>query len=440
MSDIDLEALLPIARPAAQSTTTPFTRAVMQQVRHTATFQPHGRTKNATKLGAFMRMVKLHKAAALIIAAVALSLISFTSYSYATGSDPVSVLKRWVTGDNVQVEYNGHTYTYGKKLSYSDAAITAFAELDTVRQLHGTGINFFIVPKNGIEYVSDPTAVDEPYTYPWVGTVQQVTGDTVVIQKQFITGDKMSRIQNTDETVTLPISDVSYIVQGNPAAASADAVGKVVEVYQDAYIRHHISTADPLEHVTHYFTYQLTHTVDEVKEASQQPTSYADPTTRPIQASDFGFGGDLNVCYNNGADTCPNLLRSGDGSQGLFGNSVDPYTHKDYGPKSNPAVVDFIRRPPEIPDTSGGLWKRVIIRDTEGAITAITPAGFTIKTSSGAHWTFAYDRTLQQAFAKEFGALKTGDHISASIVSPLDNLDNRSIDSSHIDQLARLKP
>lgn len=67
----------------------------------------------------------------------------------------------------------------------------------------------------------------------------------------------------------------------------------------------------------------------------------------------------------------------------------------------------------------------------------ITDSSVTIKTSPGVHWTLAYIRAQQQSFAKVHRALKKGDEIAGSVLSPLTDLDNRFVPDSQIYALKR---
>ena len=432
MNKKDLEHLLPLARPLGRSgQQTSFTQSVMEQLRPSATFAGLLRTKNATKQGAFMKLLHMHKVAALAVAAVTTSIIGLTGYGYASGNNPFSVIKSWVTGDSVHVSYEGQTYHYGKNMNYSDAAITAYAELNTVQKLYSADNVLLTVPKGGIEYVDDPA--NTAPMYPWVGTVKQVTNDSLIVQKQFVIGDLASQNQDTDETITLPLGELSSSVEGKAVVMPNSAVGKVVEIYSVAYVKHRVNSTDPLQHVTHYFAYQLTHSLADIKEASKQPLHYSDPSAQPI-LPDKAPSTDTNLCYNNGADTCkfPASFNATT-FQGLYGDMTDPTTGEFEGSRSNPSVVG-------VGDPNGtGPSKTSVVRQTEGAITAITDRNFTIKTSSGANWTFAYSSALQQTFAQTHSPLKIGDNVFAVILAPLTNLDNHTIDTAHIYQMARYK-
>ena len=82
------------------------------------------------------------------------SVFSFSGYAYATGTDPLALIKRLITGDTVQIEYRNRQFEHGISQNYSDAAISAYAELRTVEAIAFAAEHANAIPKDGIEYVS----------------------------------------------------------------------------------------------------------------------------------------------------------------------------------------------------------------------------------------------------------------------------------------------
>src|SRR4051812_28106770 len=132
MNDIQIEVLLIGAAKTNTSTTNSFVNRTMERIQQTA---PKARPKRRYGVAA-LRLTRpqfVWRLAALILA---VSVISFSGYAYAIDSNPIALIKRIVVGDMVKVEYKGRHFEHGKAQTYSDAAITAFAELGTIEGLY----------------------------------------------------------------------------------------------------------------------------------------------------------------------------------------------------------------------------------------------------------------------------------------------------------------
>src|SRR5690348_13001346 len=134
MNNIQFDTRLVAATNRRSDDTNIFVKDVMQKIKvlHAAD------NMTAPKQTVWQRFICLpapQRIAMGVLAAVVVSVASFTGYAYAIGSDPVSLIKRWIEGDKVKVEYQGRQFEYNKSRNYSDAAVTALAEANTVSQL-----------------------------------------------------------------------------------------------------------------------------------------------------------------------------------------------------------------------------------------------------------------------------------------------------------------
>jgi len=381
-------------------------------------------TKVNQKENLLMRFIKTHRALAVGILVVIATSLSFTGYAYASGTNPVALISKLINGGKtVEVEYEGRTFQYGSKLNYSDAAITAYAELNTVSDLHFRASNAFQIPKDGIERVSDP--YDTKYVYPWVGTVESVNSQTVKIHKQYVVGDKIEPSRQVDEHIDLPKERVSSYKRGEAVDPSAITSGSVVIVYQDKYLGHRVGSSSKPTSITHYFVFGLSHDLASIQEAAQGTKSKSDETTTIFEPS---WGGATNICLNNGADLCDPDKQGSPGGESLY-----VFTKSPNQPYSNPDVIPFGEGAPDSVRGTQGL----ILRNTQGKITSITNSSIIIKSSSGTLWTLDYDLTKQQAFNKRYRALTLGDTLVVSVLSSVNDLDNRHFDNQHIYAIQR---
>lgn len=436
MNEYHFDQLLAVSRPLPINTNTEFTNAVISRIKLSGCATVSSSDKKKALAPRFIRSLWQHKIPAILVLLIIAVTLGFTGYSYAIGSNPISVLKRWVVGDAVHVQYKHKTYVYGAQRSYSDAAVTAYAELQTTYQLFSDGSNSYTIPKNGVQHFLAPMDYTA-YQYPWLGTIIAVNNNGVTLHKQFITGDKMSPTQSVDEQVTLSLEQYSLYIEGRDDTTSQAKIGAAVIVYEHSYYDHTIGSTDEPPTTAHYFVFQLNHSLNDAITASQLPTNFSDLSQSPIreEVERDGFSNLINLCLNNGGDTCFHLPRQGDGAQGLYGNIIDPDTGKDYGIKSNPAVNYFQRG--SVDPTNTGTMSSLLMRNTEGKLVKITPSDITIKSSSGTLWTFAYDESLQRTFASTFGPLKVGDGINVSMLSPLTDLDAHDFPTAQIYSMSR---
>lgn len=436
MKDRDLEVLLLAARTRKAGEYSPFTQAVMSRIKRGQTVH---RVLSGQKRGGwhnFLRFLRLHKLVTAIAAIIILTVTSFSGYAYATGTDPVTlikeikelIVKREVVGNEVRATYDGREFRYDKSVAYSDIAITAFAELNAIDLLAFHADNAFTIPRDGVEHVTDP--FNTQYNHPWIGVIERVDGESVAIRKQYMAGNIKAgdRSRHYDELVTLPGSDVSLFVEGVPADTSASAVGQLVQVYQRYYIRHWSRSDKQPAHVSHYFAFALKHSLAEIQ-AMRETTerAFAEQDLLPIYET--YSGGLTDICMNNGADRCNVKTLTGGGGVSLY------VAQGSYGyARGNPDVIAFGEMVGPGEEQPAGI----IQRHVDGTITKITNKGLTIKTSSGASWTLEYSAAQQEAFNRRASRpLQVGNRLIASILESVYNLDNRFIDSSHIYEIIR---
>ncbi|HEY5667831.1 MAG TPA: hypothetical protein VIR03_01570 [Candidatus Saccharimonadales bacterium] len=370
------------------------------------------------------RFSKIHRALTVSIAVVMALSLSFTGYAYASGTNPIALIRRIVNGGKtVEVEYQGRKFQHGIKHNYTDAAITAYAELNTVSGLHFRANNAFQIPKDSIEHVSDPYKTQ--YVYPWVGTVESVNAQSVRIHKKYIVGDKVEHSRQADEHVVLPKERVSSYKQGEIVDPSMLASGSVVIIYQDAYLEHHIGSSSKPTSITQYFAFELTHDLASIQEAAQITKDESDESRSIFEPS---WGGATNICLNNGADQCDaNKQGSTDGESLYAFNQAPNQTY------NNPDVIPFGEGAPD----PSNVPKELIMRNTQGKITSITNTSIVIKSSSGTLWTLDYSLSNQQSFGRNHKPLSVGDTLAVSVVGSVNDLDNRHFDNQHIYSMRR---
>jgi hypothetical protein len=370
-----------------------------------------------------MRLPAPQRIALGIAAAVIVSSAGFTGYAYATGSDPISLIKRWIEGDKVKVEYQGRHFEYGKTHNYSDAAVTALAEANTVQGLAFQAINSLQVPRNGVEYVDVPPSDQSPHQYPFIATLTQVTSTEATLHKVYLWGDKMDPSHDLDETVVIPAGTLKYYLKGEPAAA---AQGTLLMVFPNEALRHEIST-NTVRRESLYFGFVLSHDLASFKDVASKGVSTADKNAPIFETS---WGGLSNICGNNGADTCDVTKYSQPSNQGLFVTSSATMTGY------NPDAIAYGEAVP----INGAQPAGIISRNLAGTVTAIDDVSITIATSSGAHWKLAYSKAGQMAFKQRFGtSISKGDALVGIVLESVDNLNNRTIAHDHIMNLERLK-
>lgn len=405
-----------------------FVTRTLNAIKQAKTSETFGEVLRTTKVNQkenlFMRFVKVHRALAVgIVIVMALSL-SFTGYAYASGTNPVALIRKLINGGKtVEVEYEGRKFQYGSKNNYSDAAITAYAELNTVSDLHFRASNAFQIPKDGIEHVSDP--YNTKYVYPWTGTIESVNAQTVRIHKQYIVGDKVEPSKQVDEYIELPKERLNSYKQGEIIDSSALTSGDVVMVYQDAYLEHRSGSSSKPSSITQYFVFGLTHDLASIQEAAQGTKGESDDTRTLFEPS---WGGATNICLNNGADLC-----DADKQGSTDGESLYVFTKSPNQPYNNPDVIPF----GEAVLDSSRAPKDLIIRNTQGKITSITNSSIVVKSSSGTFWTLDYSLSNQQSFGRNHKPLSVGDNLVVSVVGSVNDLDNRHFDNQHIYAMQR---
>lgn len=422
-----VETLLIAARPKGRRNDAfiNHTLLAITKAKRNETFDDFLRTTQVThKDNLLMKFITFHRTLALALAITIFASLSFTSYAYAIGSNPVTLLRRLLNGGKtVEVQYEGRTFQYGSKHNYSDAAVTAYAELNTVGDLHFRATNAFQVPKDGIEHISDP--YNTTYIYPWVGTVESIHAQTLTIHKQYIVGDKVAPSEQVDQRIDLPTERVSSYKQGEVTAPNAFAVGDVVMVYQDAYLEHRVGSFSKPTSITQYFVFGLTHDIGSIQEATLATKAENDENRTIFEPS---WGGATNICLNNGADRCDADKQGSPNGENLYAvapSPQQPYNNPEAIPTGE-AVIDPLRAP-----------KDLIIRNTQGSITSVTNASIIIKSSSGALWTLEYSLEKQQAFGQNHKPLSIGDLIVVSVIASVNDLDNRHFDHRHIHAMQR---
>jgi hypothetical protein len=431
MNDIQLDTRLVAATNRRSDDTNTFVNSTMQKIKvlHAADSlaKPPAPTRFWQRFG---RLPMPQRIALGVLTAVVISIASFTSYAYATGSDPVSLIKRWVEGDKVKVEYQGRQFEYGKTRNYSDAAITALAEANTVWGLNFKATNDLQVPKtDGYEYVDVPQSDRAPFQYPYLATVTLVSPTEVTIHKVYLWGDKMNPSHDLNETANIPAPTFRYFAKGEPVSPAAALNGTLIMVFPSEAIRHRIGTKD-IAHEDIYFSFALTHDLASFKEVAAKGLPESDNNSPLFETSWGGLG---TICGNNGADTCDISKMSQPGNHGLFVAQKGPNA---LATGYNPDAIQFGEAIPMngLPPTS------IISRNLEGKISAISATSITITTSSGAHWQLAYTTAEQDAFAQRFGTgLRVGDKLGGTVLESITNLDNRNIDHQHIMSFERYK-
>ncbi len=405
-----------------------FVTRTLNAIKKAETSETFGEVLRTTKVNQkenlFMRFVKVHRALAVgIVIVMALSL-SFTGYAYASGTNPIALIRKLINGGNtVEVEYEGRKFQYGSKHNYSDAAITAYAELNTVSDLHFRASNAFQIPKDGIEHVSDP--YNTKYTYPWVGIVESVNSQTLRIHKQYIVGDKVEPSRQVDEHIDIPKKRVNAYKQGEVAGPSAISSGSVVIVYQDAYLEHRIGSSSKPTPVTQYFVFGLSHDLASIQEAAQGTKGENNENRTIFEPS---WGGATSICLNNGSDLC-----DADKQGSTEGESLYVFNKTPNQPYNNPDVIPF----GEAVLDSSRAPKDLFIRNTQGKITSITNTAIVIKGSSSTLWTLDYSLSNQQSFGRNYKPLGVGDNLVVSVVGSVNDLDNRHFDNQHIYAMQR---
>jgi hypothetical protein len=446
MSDYELEAYLFISRPA-DCTYTPFTQSVIDTIRNSTHGLSYEKSTLWQGIREYIRRSTLRKAAALALVVMVTAFISLSGYAYAKGTDPFSLIKRWVVGDQVKVTYREpqtnkqREFSHGAKRSYSDLAVSAYAEASLTDILHFHATNAYTVPKDGIEYITDPFRID--YIYPRVGTIEQVSEDTVVLHLTYYMGrskDEPSR--DIDERITIPRAYFYYYQEGKLDTVQQSSVGKLVEVFQDHYLKHKQRSGERPVPVDLYSVFAVSHSLEAIKEATT--------TKGPIEANtdeelnevlsqrdiyEVGAGAWAETCGGNGADVCPHA--SGDEQEGenFFIARITP---GDYGGPSrqNPNMIPY----GEAVANPTPATRQYQLRHIEGRITKIAGDRITIKTSSDTLWTFQYSVEHQKAFVRAYGSpLAVGQLLAGGVIASVYDWDRRDFDSQYVFGMSRYR-
>jgi hypothetical protein len=446
MKDHELEAYLLASRPADRAYTV-FTLSVLDGVRQSA----HGLSYEKQSLWqaarAFIQRSMLRKAVALALVILVTAFIGLSGYAYANGTNPFSLIKRWVVGEQVKVTYQDpqtkkqREFSHGAKRSYSDLAVSAFAEVSLIDLLHFHATHSYEVPKNGIEYIGDPFRTD--YIYPRVGTIEQITEENVVVHLTYSVGrSKVEASRNVDERITIPRSYFYYYNEGKLTTVQQSAVGKLIEVFQNQYLKHRQHSGERPVPVDLYSAFALSHSFDSIKEATTTKGPASATTDTELQEMlsqqdifETGVGAWAETCLSNGADTCPHAFRNEQAGENFFSASITPGVYG--GPsRQNPNIIPY----GEGVATHTAETRQYVLRHIEGRITKITGDRITIKTSSGGLWAFQYSVENQQAFAKEYASpLKPGQLLAGGVIASVYNWDQRSFDNQYVFGMSRYK-
>ncbi len=429
MNDIQFDAQLIAAAPRSEDTNT-FTQMTMKKI---AALQP--KKVSESKLVPWLQFRHSHRLAFAALLVVLVSLLTFSGYAYATGTDPITLLKRWIDGDKVKIEYDGRVFEHGRSRNYSDAAVTAYAEINTVNSLAFKAMQIFSKPRDGVEYVDD---VYDPgwYEHPTIATINKVEGGNVALTERYVLGDKMNPSHDTNNSMVLPADQIVFYSKGEPATPTTKDVGRLVMLFPQKYIAHTIGTPT-LKQIKVYFSFALSHELSAFKEADKANAEGLKPAPDAEQPLyEPGWGGQSTTCFNNGADLCADGKLSRGEGQGLYGydhtiRPGDTQKHNMY----NPNAI----RTGEGVATQNDQPFEILRRDIEGSIVSMTASNITVKTSSGALWTLAYTQSQRTQFAKDWGSpLKVGDRLHGIILQSVRQLDSRAVDNAHIDTFIRI--
>jgi hypothetical protein len=444
MNDQELEAYILASRPV-DGIYSPFTQQIIDKIRHSTQGLSYEKPTLWQAVREFIGRSALRKAAALALVILVAASMGLSGYAYASGTDPFSLIKRWVVGKQIKVIYQDpktktqREFTHGVKRSYSDLAVSAYAEASLIDQLHFHATNAYTVPKGGIEYITDPFRID--YIFPRVGTIEQVTEDQVTLHLTYSMGrSKVEPSQDINEPITIPRQYFYYYEKGTLASAQQDSVGRLVEVFQDQYLRHKQHSGTQPAPVDLYSVFALTHSLEALKEATITKGPVAAYTDKELQEVisqqdiyELGAGAWAETCGGNGADTCPHAFTSEQEGDNFFSASITP---GDYGGPSrqNPDMIPY----GEAVANPTATTRQYQLRHIEGKITKISGDRITIQTSSGAFWAFQYSAENQKDFAKVYGSpLKAGQLLAGGVLASVYDWDRRDFDNEYVFGMSR---
>ncbi|HKX72782.1 MAG TPA: hypothetical protein VJM32_02100 [Candidatus Saccharimonadales bacterium] len=428
MNDHRFDAKIVAASDRRSDDTNTFVTATMQKIKVVHAVQNfNNEPQQRAAWNVFARFTHGHKLAAGIIAAVIVSTVAFSGYAYAIGSDPISLVRRIIEGDKVKIDYDGRKFEHGTARSYSDAAISAYAEVNTVTGLAFRARNDMEVPKDGIEYVSLPPREDpsNAYQQPYFAVVTAIDANQVTLHKQYTWGDKMQPSRDINETLAVKASDFRYFSKGEPAGATASTVGTLVMVFPETNMRHEIAS-NKVSKATTYFGFAMSHELAAFKEGSLNAPLQDDPKQQVI--FEPKWGGLSDRCLNNGADTCDLNKFSKQENEGLFVAQKGQIRGMN---SYNPAAGAFF-------NVESGDDSDIIRRNIMGEISAIDDSSITVKTSSGALWKLMYTKADREAFDKNYERdLKLGDKLAGQMLQSVNDLNSRTIQHQTIASLER---
>lgn len=358
------------------------------------------------------------------------SVFSFSGYAYATGTDPLALIKRLITGDTVQIEYRNRQFEHGSSQNYSDAAISAYAELNTVEAIAFAAEHANAIPKNGVEYVGLTHGMKASHIYPTIGVIADVTDNSIVIEQKYLLGDKMNPSQDIANTITIDRADIRYYTESKIVEIDKTAVGNLIELRQNRSLKHVIKSGLTPQVVLQSYVFKLSHSLSDFKEADtatrQLDSIQKEATSGLIEKH---FGGFSNRCLNNAGDICNNHSQK---VRSLYG-----YNRSQDGwfSISNPNAVLF----GEGLTDSDIQPTNLLLRAISGDITEITSDTIVIKNQSNSLWTVSLSEAQREKF-KVFWKLniKVGDKISGLVLQDITDLDSRNIVDKYVHSLNQI--
>ena len=379
----------------------------------------------------WLRVRLTYKQLALGIFAVTIvSVFSFSGYAYATGTDPLALIKRLVTGDTVQIEYRNRQFEHGISQNYSDAAISAYAELRTVEAIAFAAEQANAIPKNGVEYVGLTHGMKAPHIYPTIGVIADVTDNSIVIEQKYLLGDKMNPSRDIANTITIDRADIRYYTESKIVEIDKTAVGNLIELRQNRSLKHVIKSGLTPQVVVQSYVFKLSHSLSDFKEADtatrQLDSIQKEATSGLIEKH---FGGFSNRCLNNAGDICNNHSQE---VRSLYGYNK---SQDGWFSISNPNAVLF----GEGLTDSDMQPTNLLLRAISGDITEITSDTVVIKNQSNSLWTVSLSEAQREKF-KVFWKLniKVGDKISGLVLQDVTDLDNRNIVDKYVYSLNQI--
>jgi hypothetical protein len=443
MTNQKLEAYLLASRPT-DGAYSAFTQSIIDNIRSSARKDSSKRPALWQSIYEFTMHSNKRNAVALILVVFVTAFIGLSGYAYANGTNPFSLIKRWVVGNEVKVNYRDpqtdkqREFRYGAKRSYSDVAISAFAEISLTDLLHFHATNAYTVPKNGIEYIVDPFRTE--YIAPRIGTIEQIGPENVVLHLTYSPGQsKMEPSHDIDERVTIPRSQFYYYKNAKLATLEKDSAGKLVEIFQNQYLEHHSGSGQKPLPIDLYSAFALSYPMNAIKEATStkgrveaKTDKEIDETVTQQDLQEIGVGALSDTCLGNGADSCPHAFKDEHG-ENFFISSIVP---GEYGGPSrqNPNMIAFGEAVLEPTDAN----KQYMLRHIEGKITKINSDQITIKTPSGNLWTFQYSTEHQKTFAKVYKQpLKIGDLLAGGVIASVYDWDQRNFSNQYVYGMSR---